>query len=305
MKKHLLLLTAGLFAVITFSYSQEAIVGGDMESSSDWTFLSDPSQSDATTAIFGYTADHPKGGSGGCLELSATGTAAGYVYQQVTVVPGHKYKFDCLIKNIATDPITVAWAALILGDKQPAAGFDADSADFNYIKHPWLPAPLNSFDPMDTTMFGTSQLLLKKGTRDNTGAYVDSILTSDTIIIQNDSPTSLYVTIRVGCNNNLFDFLIDNVTLYDVTNPQSSISQTSAENNISIFPNPSTGLVNIKSVNSNKEINYDLFDVSGTLVKSGKIISNQSLDLRSFNKGIYIIKLGNRSSVEFHKLILE
>jgi hypothetical protein len=300
MKKKLLLLALGALFVKTAAFSQEVIVGGDMEDASQWTIIGKEGL-DLVEATFNYDLDGPTGGSGGCLNFIGSATSEAYMYQKVTVVPGHKYKFNCLIKNISAAPITGSFVALILGDKEPefsSNGFDADSADFNYIKHPWTAKP--SFEPMDTTMFGTCDFILKKGRKDSEDVYQDSILVSDTIEIQADSPTEMYVTLRLGSWAEDIEFLIDDVTLFDVTNPV-SVAQINTDKNFSVFPNPSNGIINIET-NSNLA-KYNIYNTVGALVKSGSV-ANQ-LDITSLKKGTYVIRLDNTATVEYHQIIIK
>ena len=166
-----------------------------------------------------------------------------------------------------------------------------------------MPDPFNSFEPMDGDFFSYNQLLWKKVLADGK----DSVLTSkDFTIPTTEKVTDWYVVIKVGCwntagdNTPTFDFLFDNISLIDITNG-TSVAQINNNLNFSVFPNPSSGIINIKS-NSNL-VNYDIYNLLGTLVKTGSTINQ--IDLTSLNKGTYIIKLGNNSSAEFHKLVLK
>jgi hypothetical protein len=314
MKKQLLLLALGLFVAKTTSFSQqELVVDGNMETELSWELFMDGGAPDSTVVVgtFNYTPDIPTGGSGGCLEVTGYGQTSAFFYQKVTIVPGHKYLFDGLVKSIAADPLTSSWVELNLTKVKPVRNAKNDSAWYNYSKNSWMAAPYNDFSNIDGDFMSTSQLLWKKGKpkSDGTG-YEDSVLTSKEFTIPaTETVTEWYVVIKVGCWNTLadpnptFDYLFDNISLKDLD--FSSIAETNAGNIMSIFPNPSTGLINIKSNENLDVVNYDIYNVSGALVESGNLDNNQNLDLTSFVKGVYFIKLDNKSSIEFHKLILE
>lgn len=78
---------------------------------------------------------------------------------------------------------------------------------------------------------------------------------------------------------------------------------------IKIFPNPSSGLVNI-SVNQNviREAKVMVYDLNGKVLEDIKLDFNytqQPLDLMHLNKGIYFIKLQSREQFVVKKLILK
>ena len=55
---------------------------------------------------------------------------------------------------------------------------------------------------------------------------------------------------------------------------------------LSVFPNPSSGLIQIKNSGTNQNIKAMIYDISGKLVYSGMVNGN-TLDLSSFENGIY------------------
>jgi len=77
--------------------------------------------------------------------------------------------------------------------------------------------------------------------------------------------------------------------------------------NIGIFPNPSTGLININFAESTTENNVEIVNSIGEVILT-KVISHQSsttLDLSNHAKGIYFIKAQNGNGVVARKLIVE
>jgi hypothetical protein len=80
----------------------ELIQGGGFEQAdqSHWKVWD---QQTGIPPVFGYTADHPSGGTGGCLLFPAFQAPSGgsvneLIYQPVHVVQGKQYQFSALVK---------------------------------------------------------------------------------------------------------------------------------------------------------------------------------------------------------------
>ncbi|WP_298878591.1 BNR-4 repeat-containing protein [uncultured Polaribacter sp.] len=73
-------------------------------------------------------------------------------------------------------------------------------------------------------------------------------------------------------------------------------------NDIGIYPNPSTGIINIKS--SIKNLDYQLYNIQGKLIQQNKILNN-SLDFSDLSKGIYFIKIVSTKGSIAKKIILK
>lgn len=308
MKKQLLLLAVSLFVTKTVSFSQELIVGGNMEDEQSWHFLSRTDKTDKVEATFNYTSDLPADGSDGCLELTGMGDTESYTWQQVAIVPGHIYSFSGLLKSISIETVTNTWAEVLLSRNKPdsSQGYGAVTGDYWYTNSTWKPAPYGDFDGLDGKLEDVTELIWKG----MNGSGGDSIPTGPEITIPDTVTVSnWYVVIKTGCMNATgsgptFDFLFDNISLEDITNA-TSLAQVNSWNKINVFPNPSYGMINIKSGENIDGIKYAIYNVSGAVVKSGYVDNGQNLNLTSFAKGVYIIKLDNKSSIEFHKLVIK
>ncbi len=75
-------------------------------------------------------------------------------------------------------------------------------------------------------------------------------------------------------------------------------------NDLILYPNPTDGLVNINFSNSN---NYQLsiLDLNGKVLLKNKIDAPKTIDLSSFSKGIYFLKIENEDGVWVRKLVKE
>lgn len=74
-------------------------------------------------------------------------------------------------------------------------------------------------------------------------------------------------------------------------------------NNITIFPNPSTGIFNIRNKNA-KQI--EILNLNGQVIKYKKINSeNYSFDLSNQKKGVYFVRLTTNNNTFVRKLIIK
>jgi hypothetical protein len=76
-----------------------------------------------------------------------------------------------------------------------------------------------------------------------------------------------------------------------------------SEVNLEIYPNPSTGLFNIKA---NSQMTIEVFDMLGSLIiKTDINAGDYKLNLEEQNKGLYIVKCTSQGQVRSYRLIKE
>ncbi len=71
-----------------------------------------------------------------------------------------------------------------------------------------------------------------------------------------------------------------------------------------IYPNPSTDLL---FVEGDENFTVSIIDLQGkilTQVNNNHGVSRLSIDLTSFNSGVYIVKISNKTMTELHKIII-
>ena len=90
---------------------------------------------------------------------------------------------------------------------------------------------------------------------------------------------------------------IDNFYAYDSTLSIDDLE----ESTITIYPNPSTGIVNITGVEQVDEIR--VFTISGQLVKKAE--NTSSIDLSSEMRGLYMIEIKSDGKTIVNRLIKE
>ena len=75
-----------------------------------------------------------------------------------------------------------------------------------------------------------------------------------------------------------------------------------------VYPNPSTGLFNLKVPASTKNYTVEVMDLTGKVVKQQVVKNNsgaEQLNLNNAAKGIYILKIASEGNVATRKLIVE
>lgn len=71
------------------------------------------------------------------------------------------------------------------------------------------------------------------------------------------------------------------------------------KNNLALYPNPSPDLIQIKS-DSMEELDVKIYALTGQLVQKGIYQPNQSIDVSSLAKGLYLVQV-NSLTVKFSK----
>lgn len=78
-------------------------------------------------------------------------------------------------------------------------------------------------------------------------------------------------------------------------NAPASVTSSLKQNNIIIFPNPTTGMIELK--NSNAVVKIEIFDMVGKLLLTQKINSmNQKVDVSNLQTGNYLLKAYSKSN---------
>ncbi|MBP7497435.1 MAG: fibronectin type III domain-containing protein, partial [Bacteroidales bacterium] len=75
--------------------------------------------------------------------------------------------------------------------------------------------------------------------------------------------------------------------------------------NYNIYPNPTTGVINFSISATSKAVDIYIYNISGSLIYQQNITSSSSIDLSSYNKGIYFIKVMSDKNVKTDKIIIQ
>ncbi|MCF6356722.1 MAG: T9SS type A sorting domain-containing protein [Draconibacterium sp.] len=104
-----------------------------------------------------------------------------------------------------------------------------------------------------------------------------------------------------------FDFAFYNMgTITVKKSGTSAINLLVISENVNIYPNPSSGQLNIKLNNYKQEVvEMELFDVSGKLILNSTLTESlNNFNIESLQPGVYIIKLSNSGISVTHKFLI-
>ena len=88
---------------------------------------------------------------------------------------------------------------------------------------------------------------------------------------------------------------------YYYSNPSTRIQQLTDEN-IILYPNPTSGRLNITGLNDPADAN--IYSINGQLIKSIQQINN-SIDISELTTGIYILKMKSDDKTLVRKVVKE
>jgi hypothetical protein len=86
------------------------------------------------------------------------------------------------------------------------------------------------------------------------------------------------------------------IMLYDLTTASVSKYNTLG---ITMYPNPSNDFIKISGLTNTAS--YEISNMLGAKVQTGKVSQNENINVRSLNKGMYFVKLENGASLKFIK----
>ncbi|MBP1630806.1 MAG: hypothetical protein H6Q15_1699 [Bacteroidetes bacterium] len=151
------------------------------------------------------------------------------------------------------------------------------------------------------------QLTLDSLDWDNT--IHDTIISDTTILINNLNPKTNYkFRIKADYGDNIassWSNTIQFTTLDNVSIENTIISKIS----LSIIPNPAKSQTTINIDNIFGEVNISIYNIHGVIVKTFNETTNGSLnktiDLESFEEGVYFVRIENKGAIKTEKLIIK
>ncbi|MDP4207238.1 MAG: carbohydrate-binding protein [Bacteroidota bacterium] len=105
-----------------------------------------------------------------------------------------------------------------------------------------------------------------------------------------------FFVVTSGYNVNYFTFTLEKVTAVP------SLSSVSP-NVLSVYPNPSRGVFNIKS--ASKLTNIEVYDLTGRLIYAANSKTTDQIDLTSAAKGVYVLKVTSNDFTTSQKLVVK
>lgn len=83
-----------------------------------------------------------------------------------------------------------------------------------------------------------------------------------------------------------------------------AVSKVEGMENVTLFPNPSNGIVNISN-SVNEVLNVNVTDITGKVVASTSVFGNGSIDLGNFGAGVYVFEISNGTSRSAQRVIVK
>jgi len=91
-----------------------------------------------------------------------------------------------------------------------------------------------------------------------------------------------------------------------VFDPATSIRSSENSNPFNVYPNPARNLINLNLDSKFVNSGYELFNITGQIVKRGIILSETSqIDVSALNSGMYMIKVTGASQILSESFIVE
>jgi len=104
------------------------------------------------------------------------------------------------------------------------------------------------------------------------------------------------------------DMAIDMLSIGDLTKDALATENANFENGISIYPNPSNGVVNISTYNLDaNSMNVVVCDITGKIVANAQFtnLEHNTIDLSNQPKGVYFVKMQLNNTVVTRKVVLK
>jgi hypothetical protein len=85
-----------------------------------------------------------------------------------------------------------------------------------------------------------------------------------------------------------------------LTGPTNLSEKFADDTRFSIFPNPASAIINIKSEAKHTGSNWEILDANGNTVKNG-ILTSSSITISDLSNGMYWLRIQNTKPVAFVK----
>ena len=135
--------------------------------------------------------------------------------------------------------------------------------------------------------------------------YSQITLYMDTLI-ENVTPDSISVIFFTGGFNSSLatELYIDDITL-EYT-PNSVGIETNSDFQLSVFPNPSSNYLKVFPSVQNLPYSVALIDMNGKIIMhEDNLMQEEILDISTFAKGLYIVKVIQANNVAIRKIVIE
>ncbi|TXD84872.1 T9SS type A sorting domain-containing protein [Subsaximicrobium wynnwilliamsii] len=108
-----------------------------------------------------------------------------------------------------------------------------------------------------------------------------------------------------GCNGRI-GWFVDNIAVYNCSAETLSVSSSTLQNEIQVYPNPSNGLFKLKKMNNISLLKASVYDINGRLIQQvnlSEMTTEASIDMTNASTGMYFMKVQSASAEATFKLI--
>jgi len=159
----------------------------------------------------------------------------------------------------------------------------------------------------DTTILPSVNLTYTIDTTRYIAIYWNDIIYSKQFTFHGSIGNGVYSVSVLALDTLTWKWATDTVIV--TVSPNVGINSYHANKNISFYPNPTNGVVNIKfDENSTSSYNVELFDLNNQLVSKNIINvkgkSTKTIDISDKPKGVYYLKVSNQKSFKTGKIVL-
>jgi hypothetical protein len=110
----------------------------------------------------------------------------------------------------------------------------------------------------------------------------------------------IYVTFRHHQSNNVNStgvLFVDNVSIKTTL----SLSKQNDQELLSVFPNPTNGILNLKG---HKKIDrIEVIDILGKIVMKVEVIKENKINIKDLNSGLYVVKIFSDHKINTIKVV--
>ncbi len=246
-------------------------------SSDLYTSCSSAPYCDVPTNIGGYQNAHTFNNYVGVIMMQTFGSGREYIQTQLidTLIANHKYCVMFYVSLSDVEALATNNIGMYFSDTH--TGIISTNLFF------YTPQILDT-----TTITDTTNWTLVSGEYNATGG-------EQFIIIGNFTPNGNNTIIQVNNSTESY-YYIDDVSIVDCTGSGIGINELDNPYKIKLYPNPNNGNMNlIYTLNKSSKGEFDLFDITGTLIKKYPLQIGEKNQLiiseTELNNGIYLYKV--------------
>ena len=188
--------------------------------------------------------------------------------------------------NFNLDSTTVVYAQ---------TGFDCPSATRDSVVGTVIPLPPVNLGADTTTECGVA-ITLDAGSGYTIYAW-STTESTQTISVDTIGDFSVTVTDTSGCSNS--DTIHVDCTV--------GVTALATMNNVHVYPNPSSGIVNIEFGNNTSAVTVRWIDMQGQVVSEDRLngVRQRQYDLSSSPKGVYFLQVISDEGVSLHRVVVQ